>query len=67
MDTQPFGHFSVDAIEKTAELLRSMPAARFGDHFAGGDVECGKQRYRPVPQIVGRLFLDLPCCNGNSG
>lgn len=43
-----FGYLAVDLFQDVQKLGREMVSTAFPDHHAGGDIECGKERHRPV-------------------
>jgi hypothetical protein len=49
----------LDQVEKLAELRRSVPLMKLGDHFAGLRVERGEQRRGAVSFVVMRPALHL--------
>ena len=44
MDTEVARDFAFDVVEKAAELNRTMPAVKFSNHLATGDIERGEER-----------------------
>lgn len=57
MDIETVGDITVDLLEEIEKLGRSMALVAFADNGAGGDIERGEQRGRPVPDIGGGTSL----------
>jgi hypothetical protein len=43
MDTEVAWDLAFNVVEKAAELDRTMPAVKFSDHLAAGDIESGEE------------------------
>ena len=52
VDVECLGHGLIDALEEAEELLMAVTRPTLGEHRAGGDVECGKQRGGAVADII---------------
>ena len=51
------GNVPVNRLEEPQKLLVAMPAMTFADHLAGGHIQRGEQRRRPVASVVVRAPL----------
>jgi AraC-like DNA-binding protein/CheY-like chemotaxis protein len=49
----------VDRVQKLQELLTAMPPVQFANHPAGGHIERGEQRGRPVTHVIMRAPFRL--------
>ena len=57
MDVENVRHGRINGSEKIFELLGPVTAVTLSDDLASSDVQCGKQRGRPVADVVmGALF-----------
>jgi len=45
-------HVLIDRAQELQKLPGALPSVQLADHFAGGDIEAGKQRCRAVARIV---------------
>src|SRR6202165_4296933 len=54
MDIEPFRDFRIDLFEELQELDRPVTLVAFADDKPRGDIECGKQRGRTMPQLCVR-------------
>src|SRR5215471_10226050 len=52
-------YFLVDAVEEFAKFHTPVPAMTLADYFAGGDVECGKQRCGAIAEVIVGTALSL--------
>jgi hypothetical protein len=57
-------HVCLDFVEELAELGGAVPGIAFTDDMAGGNIECCKQRGRPVALVIMGSFGDLPRPHG---
>src|SRR5580693_1575384 len=54
VDIESFGDLRIDLFEEVQELGRPVALVAFADDEPRGNIECGKQRGRPVPHIAVR-------------
>ena len=67
VNVQVGGHLRLDGIEELAKLHASAPLVAATNHLAGSGVQGGKERYRPVAQVIVGAPLHCPGRMGNSG
>ena len=59
MDLEVWGHRRLDVAQEPEELLVAMVGLTLGEHATGGEIQRGKQRRRPVPDVVMGDALDV--------